>query len=162
NYMDIRGLQSQLDIARSQLGTAQKTVNLVETRFSTGLTNELDVTLAKRQLATFEARLPELTAAISTAESRLAVLVGAYPGERQGTGVPIHGPIWSLGPGAYWPFLDFGRLDALIDIQELRAHEFLVNYKKTILVSVAEVDDAIKQFRAQKQRLKDLQAALIE
>jgi hypothetical protein len=33
----------------------------VQTRFSQGLTNELDVTLAQRQLATFEAGLGPLT-----------------------------------------------------------------------------------------------------
>jgi NodT family efflux transporter outer membrane factor (OMF) lipoprotein len=233
NYMDIRGLQSRLEIARSDVVTGQKTVDLVQTRFNRGLTNELDVTLAKRQLATLQARLPEVTSAISAAESRLAVLLGTYSGaieeelkrsgklpripqrlrpgvpvdllrrrpdirqaerdlagatarigvatadlfpsvaliagfgaqggERQhGAAAPIHGPIWSLGPGAYWPFLDFGRLDALIDIQELHAHELMVNYKKTILVAVAEVDDAIKQFRAQQERLKDLGIALEE
>ena len=233
NYIDVRGLQARLEIARADVATGQNTLDLVQTRYNRGLTNELDVTLANRQLATLQARLPELTAAISAAESRLAVLLGTYPGaieselrragplpripprlragipvdllrrrpdirraerelagatarigvatadlfpsvallagfgaqggERQtGTAVPIHGPIWSFGPGAYWPFLDFGRLDALIDIQEMREHEQLMSYKKAILVAVAEVDDAIKQFRAQQQRLKDLAVALGE
>ena len=56
--------------------------------------------------------------------------------------------------------LDFGRLDALIDIQELQAHELFVNYKKTILFAVEEVDEAIKQYRAQQQRLRELSVAL--
>jgi NodT family efflux transporter outer membrane factor (OMF) lipoprotein len=229
-YLDIRGLQSRLEIARNDVATAQKTVDLLLTRFDRGLSNELDLTLARRQLATQQARLPELTAAISNAESRLALLLGTYSadidrelqrpgnvprlpdrlragvpvdllrrrpdiraaerqlaaatarigvataglfpavaltagfgaqgGTRQGTGTPIHGPIWSFGPGAYWPLLDFGRLDALIDIEEMRAHELLVNYKKTIIVAVEEVDQAIKQYRLDLARQKALGVAL--
>jgi NodT family efflux transporter outer membrane factor (OMF) lipoprotein len=230
NYLDIRGLQMQLQIAKDDVATAQKTVNLLETRFARGLSNELDLTLAKRQLATQQAMLPQITAQISAAESRLAVLLGTYAadlgadvqppgkmpalplrlragvpvdllrrrpdiqqterelaaatarigvatanlfptvavtagfgaqgGSRQGTATPIHGPIWSFGPGAYWPLLDFGRLDALVNIEELRAHEALVRYKKTIIAAVEEVDQAIKQYRMDLQRQRDLNVAL--
>jgi NodT family efflux transporter outer membrane factor (OMF) lipoprotein len=230
NYLDIRGLQSRLEIARNDVATAQKTVDLLLTRFDRGLSNELDLTLARRQLANQQARLPELMATISAAESRLALLLGTYSadivgelrrtgklpatperlhpgipvdllrrrpdiraaerqlaaatarigvatadlfpsvaltagfgaqgGTRQGTAAPIHGPIWSFGPGAYWPLLDFGRLDALIDIQEMRTHELLINYKKTIIVAVEEVDQAIKQYRFDQEQLKALGVAL--
>jgi NodT family efflux transporter outer membrane factor (OMF) lipoprotein len=230
NYMQIRGLQMQLDIAKNDVDTAQRTVDLLMTRFDRGLSNELDLTLAKRQLATQQAMLPQITAQISAAESRLAVLVntysadvdaqvrqpaklpilpqrlrpgvpvellrrrpdvreserelaaatahigeatadlfptvaltagfGAQGGTRQGTGTPIHGPIWSFGPGAYWPLLDFGRLDALIHIDEMRTHEQLVRYKQTIVAAVEEVDQAIKQYRLDLQRRHDLNVAL--
>jgi outer membrane protein TolC len=53
-------------------------------------------------------------------------------------------------------------LDALIDVQEFRARELLLKYKKTILTAVAEVDTAIKRYRAARQRLKDLETALAE
>jgi NodT family efflux transporter outer membrane factor (OMF) lipoprotein len=232
-YVAIRGLQSRLGEARTDVATAQKTLDLVQTRYEHGLTNELDVKLAKRQLATLQARLPELTAAIAAAENRMALLLGTYSvaiapelrrprgiphiperlsprapidllrrhpdirraerelaaatarigaatadlfptvaltagvgvqgGPRQAGGaVPINGPIWSIGPGGYWPFLDFGRLDALINEQELRTHEYLVSYRKTILAAVAEVDDAIRGYRSARQRLTSLQAALAE
>jgi NodT family efflux transporter outer membrane factor (OMF) lipoprotein len=238
NYLEIRGLQSRLEIARSDVATAQKTVNLLLTQFDRGLSNELDLTLARRQLATQQARLPELTAEISAAESRLALLLGTYSadivGELQrpegfprisqrlrrgvpidllrrrpdiraaerdlaaaiarigvaiadlfpsvaitagfglqgGTRVgssaaqfkqatPIRGPIWSAGPGAYWPLLDFGRLDALINIQEMKAHELLVNYRKTIIVAVEEVDQAIKQYQLDIAQKKALDVALV-
>ena len=231
SYVDIRGLQLRLKIARKAVDAAQKNVTLTQSRFERGLTNELDFTLAKRELATVQAVLPELQAAISLAESRLSLLLGTYspdvipelrvsadlphvpsrlragvpadllrrrPDIRQaeralaaatarigvatanlfptviftagfgaqggdptgGTTKPIGNPIWSAGPGGYWPLLDFGRLDALIDIQELQAHELFVNYKKTILFAVEEVDEAIKQYRAQQQRLRELSVAL--
>jgi NodT family efflux transporter outer membrane factor (OMF) lipoprotein len=234
NYLDIRGLQMRLAIAKDDVATAQRTVDLLTTRFDRGLSNELDLTLAKRQLATQQAILPQITVQIAAAQSRLAVLLGTYAadvaaavqapgklpmlperlrpgvpvellrrrpdirqteralaaqtarigvatadlfpsvaltagfgaqgGTRQttvtGTATPIHGPIWSFGPGAYWPLLDFGRLDALVNIEELKAHEALVNYKKTIIGAVEEVDLAIKQYRMDLQQQRDLGVAL--
>ena len=231
NYVDIRGLQLRLKIAKQAVEAAQKNVTFVQSRFERGLTNELDVTLAKRELATIQAVVPQLEVAIAAAESRLSLLLGSYSpdvlpelrrsaglphvpsrlkagvpaellrrrpdirgaertlaaatarigvatanlfpdvvftagfgaqgGERAASAVkPLGNPIWSAGPGAYWPLLDFGRLDALIDIQELQAHEHLVAYKKTILLAVEEVDQAIKQFRAEQQRLRELSVAL--
>jgi NodT family efflux transporter outer membrane factor (OMF) lipoprotein len=230
NYLEIRSLQSRLEIARNDVVTAQKTVDLLLTRFDRGLSNELDLTLARRQLATQQARLPALQAAISAAISKLALLLGTYSAEvagelqrpgaaprvpdrlragvpvdllrrrpdiraaerqlaaatarvgvaiadlfptvavtagfgaqggtRSGAAVPIHNPIWSFGPGGYWPLLDFGKLDALINIQEMKAHEQFVNYKKTIVVAVEEVDQAIKQYRLDVAQQKALGVAL--
>jgi NodT family efflux transporter outer membrane factor (OMF) lipoprotein len=234
-YINIRGLEARLEFARSNVATAQKTVDIVQTRLDRGLTSEFDVTLARRQLAILQARPSDLKAAILDARSRLAILLGTYSEEiapelRLGRGIPripdhlqpglpldllrrrpdirqaerevaaatarigavtadlfptlsvtagfgtqggpglsngttpatppIRGPIWSIGPSAYWPFLDFGRLDALIIAQEFQTQELLVNYKKTILVAVAEVDTTIDNFRAARQHLKDLQTAL--
>ncbi len=230
SYAEIRGLQLRLKIARQAVEAAQKNVTFTQTRFERGLTNELDVTLAKRELATVQAVLPELQAAISAAESRLSLLLGVYSpdvipelrvpaslpyvpsrlragapadllrrrpdirqaeralaaatarigvatadlfpsvvftaglgaqgGNTTGKAATIGNPIWSAGPGGYWPLLDFGRLDALIDVQELQAHELFVTYKKTILAAVEEVDEAIKQYTAQQQRLRELSNAL--
>jgi NodT family efflux transporter outer membrane factor (OMF) lipoprotein len=230
-YVEIRGLQSRLEAARTDVATEQKTVDLVQDRYARGLTSEVDVTLAKRQLARLKARVPELTAAIYAAQSRMAVLLDSYsvvpeversgqlprlpdrlrpglpiellrrrpdirqaereiaaatartgaaiadlfpavgvtagfgtqggPRSQDGT-APINGPIWSIGPTGYWPFLDFGALDALIYIQEFRTRELLLKYKKTILAAVAEVNTAIKGYRAARQRLQDLQTALTE
>jgi outer membrane protein TolC len=56
--------------------------------------------------------------------------------------------------------LDFGRLDALINIQEMKAHALLVNYRKTIIVAVEEVDQAIKQYQLDLAQKKALGVAL--
>jgi NodT family efflux transporter outer membrane factor (OMF) lipoprotein len=234
NYFAIRGLQLQLESVRKHVATAQKTVDLLKTRVDRGQSSELDLTLAKRQLSTHEARLPELAVAISAAESRLAQLLGTYsadvtavtqrhakmptlpehlrPGvpvdvlrrrpdiraaerelaeatarigvatanlfpslalvagfgaqggarEERPIRMPVHNPIWSFGPRAYWPLLDFGRLDALINIEEMRAHEAFVMYKKTIIAAVEEVNQAIKQYRLDRRRQKALEVALEE
>jgi NodT family efflux transporter outer membrane factor (OMF) lipoprotein len=125
-----------------------------------------DIRQAEREVAAATARIGAATADLFPTVSVTAGF-GAQGGPRLSTGAtdatpPVRGPIWSIGPGGYWPVLDFGRLDALIIAQELKTHELLVNYKKTILVAVAEVNSAIANFRAARQRLKDLQTALAE
>ena len=50
-YIDVRSLQLRLEIARENADTQTRTANLVRIRFQRGLTNELDVALAERQLA---------------------------------------------------------------------------------------------------------------
>ena len=69
--------------------------------------------------------------------------------------------IWSFGPAAVWPLLDFGALDAEVDIADLEAHASLVNYRKTILNAVREVDNALDAYDAQRSRLDDLGRAML-
>ena len=56
--------------------------------------------------------------------------------------------------------LDFGTLDALVTIEDLRTHEALVNYRRIILDAVEEVNDAITNYSAQKNRLSNLDDAV--
>jgi outer membrane protein TolC len=56
--------------------------------------------------------------------------------------------------------LDFGALDAQADIADLQAHVQLVNYRKTILNAVQEVDTAVDGYAAQQDRLKVLGDAM--
>jgi NodT family efflux transporter outer membrane factor (OMF) lipoprotein len=121
-----------------------------------------EIRQAERQLAAAVARIGVATADLFP---RVALIAGlGLQGGAAAAGYPnpFHAPLWSFGPGAYWPVLDFGRLDALIDIAEFQAHELLVNYKKTILVAVGEVDTAIQRYWAALQRLRDLGVALDE
>jgi outer membrane protein TolC len=62
---------------------------------------------------------------------------------------------------ALWPLLDFGTLDALVDVADLRTHELLVYYKQTILTAVQQVDGAIAGYAAQQDRLRNLGEALV-
>jgi outer membrane protein TolC len=76
SYVNIHGLEARLEFARNNVATAQKTLDIVQTRFDRGLTSEFDVTLAKRQLAVLQARPSDPTAAILDARSRMAILLG--------------------------------------------------------------------------------------
>jgi NodT family efflux transporter outer membrane factor (OMF) lipoprotein len=81
SYIDMRGLQTQLAVLRQNIVTASRTVDVARTRFSRGLTNELDVTLAETELATLQAQEAPMAAEISAAQFTIAVLLGRYPEE---------------------------------------------------------------------------------
>jgi NodT family efflux transporter outer membrane factor (OMF) lipoprotein len=117
-----------------------------------------DIRQAERQLAAATARIGVATANLFPT----VLLTGGLGMQGQGLGVTpaVNKFIWSIGPTAYWPLLDFGTLDALIEIQDLRTHEQLVNYKRIVLSAVEEADDAIANFSAQQDHLRGLGDAL--
>ena len=78
-YLDLRALQMQLAVLRKNIVVAQQYVDFVQERFSRGITNELDVTLAQRELAQLQAQLAPLLAQIDAARYVIAVLIGEFP-----------------------------------------------------------------------------------
>jgi NodT family efflux transporter outer membrane factor (OMF) lipoprotein len=117
-----------------------------------------DIREAERQLAGATARIGVATANLFP---RVAITAGAG-GQGQGLGVTpaMNRSIWSAGVLANWPLLDFGTLDALVDVADLNTHALLVNYKQTVLNAVQEVDTAITAYAAQQDRLRNLGDAL--
>ncbi|MBV9914408.1 MAG: efflux transporter outer membrane subunit, partial [Sinobacteraceae bacterium] len=228
-YIDLRGLQSRAAVLRNAQGILQKSADITHERFNRGITNELDVTLADRELALVRSQLAPVEAAVSAAQYTIATLLGAYPEDlvqeltpaamvpavpstistgvpldllrrrpeiiqaerdlavatarigvatanlfpqvsisaaigyqRQGLGAaPVLGQhIWAAGPGAIWPLLDFGALDAQVEIADLQARSQLITYKRTIQNAVREVDTAARTFSAEQARVQDLADAL--
>jgi NodT family efflux transporter outer membrane factor (OMF) lipoprotein len=228
-YLDLRARQDRLQILNREIEAARKVLDLAQTRLDRGLTNELDVTLAKRQVATLEADVAPLKALIASNGYAIAVLLGEYPealardlqrtsavprlpdrapvglpvdllrrrpdireaerflaaavadvgartadlfpslvltaaggaqgGPRSGSGIPITW-IGSLGPSINAPILDFGALDASIEIADYRAHELATVYKQTILVAVQQVDEANATYRGYRLSLRSLDTAI--
>jgi NodT family efflux transporter outer membrane factor (OMF) lipoprotein len=227
-YIELRGFQAQIAVTRSNIESARRRLQFVQDRFNQGLTNELDVSLAQRQLAAFEAGLGPLTGQIQSSQYLIAVLLGRYPETlvkelrtggpaprfpaRIPTGLPVSllqrradiqqaeleigaatarmgsaiadlfprvavtgalggqgGPraatgtaitfIGGIGPALYWPVLDFGTLDARIEVADYRAREALLRYKANVLGAVQEVDQAIAGYNAQQSRLNSLARA---
>ena len=78
-YIECRGLQLRLEIARREVLTWQENVEVGEARLRAGLINELDVTRAKGELASAQARVPLLENILLTAVHRLGVLLGLEP-----------------------------------------------------------------------------------
>jgi NodT family efflux transporter outer membrane factor (OMF) lipoprotein len=118
-----------------------------------------DIRQAERALAAATARIGVATADLFP---RVALIsgVGVEGGNASGGSVsPYHGPIWSVGPGLYWPLLDFGRLDALINVAEFQAQALLVDYRRAIVAAVGDVDQAIKRYSAELDRLRSLGVA---
>jgi NodT family efflux transporter outer membrane factor (OMF) lipoprotein len=118
-----------------------------------------DIQQAERELAGATARIGVATANLFPQ----VTLVGSIGSQSQGWGTApnIAKHIWSFGPAAVWPLLDFGALDAAVDMADLAAHASLVNYRKAILTAVQEVDTALDAYAAQQDRLKNLGEAMV-
>jgi NodT family efflux transporter outer membrane factor (OMF) lipoprotein len=118
-----------------------------------------DIAQAERELAAATARIGVATGALFPD----VALVGAIGFQRQGFGTnPVVGQhIWSLGPGAVWPLLDFGALDAQVEVARQRTRVQLVNYKRTIQNAVKEVDTAWDAYAAEQDRVSKLGEALV-
>jgi len=80
SYFELRGLQSQLDVARENADNQRESLALVEARLEAGRGTEFDVARARAQLQGTEARTPVLEAEIAVAMHRIAVLTGRAPG----------------------------------------------------------------------------------
>jgi NodT family efflux transporter outer membrane factor (OMF) lipoprotein len=118
-----------------------------------------DIQQAERDLAASTARIGAATADLYPQVSLVAAIGAQAQG--WGTAPALGNHIWSFGPGAVWPLLDFGALDAKVDIADLEAHAKLIAYRSTILNAVREVDTAIQAYSAQASRLQSLSDALL-
>jgi multidrug efflux system outer membrane protein len=80
NYVDVRGFQSRLEVARANLKSQQDTLDLTKVRFQAGLASDLDVAQQEGQLNTTAAQIPTLESSLKQAAYRLDVLLGSQPG----------------------------------------------------------------------------------
>jgi NodT family efflux transporter outer membrane factor (OMF) lipoprotein len=229
-YVDLRGLQVRAGILRQAGEVLRESVRIVNIRYERGITNELDVALATRELASLEGEIAPVEAGVKAAQYTLAVLVGEYPesmvqelaapqmiptmpapaspgvpidllkrrpdiqeaerelaaatarvgvatdglfpdvsisaavgtqGQGWGTTPNLSKHIWSFGPGAVWPLLDFGALDAAVEVADYAAQASLANYRKTILTAVAQVDSSLDAYQAQQSRIEKLGDAMV-
>ena len=79
-YIELRGAQERLRVARDNAGIQSETMRLVQARFDAGRDSEFDTTRARAQLEATTARIPALEAQVTFAMHRLAVLTGRTPG----------------------------------------------------------------------------------
>ena len=78
-YIDLRGRQELLRIARKNVENEQKTVHLVDAAYSAGRGTQFDTARARTLLETTNSRIPELLSTIALDQHRLAVLCGLPP-----------------------------------------------------------------------------------
>lgn len=81
-YLKMESLERRIQIATESIENYRRSLALVETRYSRGLTAILDVTQARRSLAKAEASLPSLHQELGLTQQKLAVLLGRYPETR--------------------------------------------------------------------------------
>ncbi|WP_319521809.1 efflux transporter outer membrane subunit [uncultured Desulfosarcina sp.] len=80
NYIEARTYQYRLDVAMANIKAQEETVDLIESRFEAGLSNELDTQQARYNLEDTRSQLPGLRSGLEAAKNRLAVLTGQAPG----------------------------------------------------------------------------------
>ena len=228
-YVDLRGFQTRSAVLHSAIDVLQKSLDIVNQRYQRGITNELDVTLAVRELNALKAQVAPLDSQVDASKYTIATLLGQYPEdlvkeltttamvpsvppsvqagvpidllrrrpdvqqaerelaganarigvavgslfpeiaitgaigyEHQGLGTTPSASqhIWAAGPAAFWPLLDFGALDAQVQVANLQTRAQLVNYKRVIQSAVQEVDTAVSAYSAQQISLESLEQAL--
>lgn len=94
-YVQIRTLQSRIVSALGNVKTQEGALQLTINRNRAGLAPDLDVRQAQLNLATTQAFVPTLRAALAQNLNRLAVLLGEFPSELQAeltSEVPIPSP----------------------------------------------------------------------
>jgi outer membrane protein TolC len=97
---------------------------------------------------------------VATANLFPHVSLVAATGLQSPARVAASGFIGAVGPSVSWSILDFGTLDAMVAVADLRARGFLLNYKQTIIRAVEQVDTTMAQYAAQQDRLGSLDNAL--
>ena len=79
SYVELRGLQERLRVARVNADNQKETLRLVQARFDAGRGTEFDTSRARAQLEATLARVPNLEAQVAVTQHRLAVLTGQTP-----------------------------------------------------------------------------------
>lgn len=225
SYLDLRGAQRQLAVARENLKAQEQTLALTKDRFQAGLASELDTARSQAQVAATRAQIPPLEQAQQRAMHRLAVLLGKTPGEldaelvkeaaiptatpRVPVGLPsdllLRRPdlrraerqlasatarigvakgewfpkfyltgaaglqsidtgdffdggsrFWSIGPSLRWPIFSAGRIRQNVKIQTARQEQALLQYEKSVLTALEEVENALVAFGREQERLRSL------
>ncbi len=79
DYVQLRGIQTQLDIARDNIKTEQESLTLSQDRARAGLTTELDVANAAAQLDSTKSQVPQLEQQQAQMINALSFLLGEAP-----------------------------------------------------------------------------------
>ncbi len=79
-YVELRGAQRRLDVARDNLRIQQQSLELVENKVKAGLARPLELEQARAQLAATRSTVPGFQAQVRAGAHRLGVLVGEQPG----------------------------------------------------------------------------------
>lgn len=84
NYVEVRGAQRQLEVARQNLAYQEDTLQLTRARFQGGLASDLDVSRQEAQVQTTAAEIPLVERNYEAGVHRLSVLLAEPPGALAG------------------------------------------------------------------------------
>ena len=220
DYMNLRGIQARLVVARRNLETQRHTADITRKRYETGFLNALDVANAEAQVAATEAQIPVLESAAADTIYAVGLLLGQEPAvlaEELSAEAPVptvppeipaglpsellrrrpdiamaeaqihaamarigvatadlypkfsltgnagfsgsdlagfaawRGREWAFGPSVSWQIFDFGKIRAGIEIQNALEEQALLNYRKTVLTALKEVESALIAYAKEQQ-----------
>lgn len=79
-YLNLRGLDAQLTLARATLASRESSLALAKRQFEVGYTSRLDWAQAQAEYHATAAAIPQLERSIAQQENALALLIGSTPG----------------------------------------------------------------------------------
>jgi multidrug efflux system outer membrane protein len=80
-YFQLRNFDNQLEIAKQTLETREKYYGIINQRFTSGYTSEVDKVQIEQQVAIAEAAIPNIQRQITFYENTLSTLTGQLPSE---------------------------------------------------------------------------------
>jgi outer membrane protein, multidrug efflux system len=131
-------------------------------RIPAGLPSDLlrrrpDIRAAEREVAAATARVGVATADLYPRFS----ITGTAGLESISTSDFFFGTsrMWQVGPTMTWPIFEGGRIRAYIDVRNAQEEQALLSYRKTVLVALAEVEDALVAYAKERSRHQSLAAS---
>jgi multidrug efflux system outer membrane protein len=88
-YLNLRGLDAQLALARATLQSRVRSLELARRQFEVGYSSRLELSQAEAEYRTTASVVPQLERSITQQENALALLIGASPGAGAGAGANI-------------------------------------------------------------------------
>jgi multidrug efflux system outer membrane protein len=189
NYLELRGIQALLNVARRNATNQSDIVKLAEALRDGGQGTQLDVARARSLMNETLATVPPLETAQEQAIHRLSVLCGQQPTALRSeliTPQPLPANLfpaltfvgsvglqanhlgdlgkagtaaWGFGPHLTWAAFDLGRVRQRIRAADARAEGSLTIYEKTVLLALEETENSLVTFGRERQRLGFLREA---
>ncbi|MEP9352470.1 efflux transporter outer membrane subunit [Xanthobacter sp. KR7-65] len=134
NYADARGYQAQIALARRTAASQRETESLTRRKLEAGAATAVDVANASGQVASTEANIPDLEAALAASVHRLSVLTGQPPSalaRRMAAVRPVPSPRLPVPRGI--------PADVLVNRPDVRAAERRLG-QSTALIGQAEAN----------------------
>jgi outer membrane protein, multidrug efflux system len=66
---------------------------------------------------------------------------------------------WQVGPSMAWPIFEGGQIRAYIEVRNAQEEQALLSYRKTVLIALAEVEDALVAYAKERTRHQALAAS---
>jgi outer membrane protein, multidrug efflux system len=153
-------LQAELSDAAPIPGIADP--DAIAVRIPAALPSDLlrrrpDIRAAEREIAAATARVGVATADLYPKFS----IVGTAGLESISPGDFFFGTsrMWQVGPSMTWPIFEGGRIRAYIEVRNAQEEQSLLTYRKTVLIALGEVEDALVAYAKERTRHQALAAS---